>query len=364
MNITISFVRILFFILSIFFITTYTISGPEGYTLPRFIFGIIGGSILGLALIGVDILFRRFNLRSFNIGVLGLFFGYLMGLALTLIFKAILDISAASIHLDPTTLEIIQIVLFLFGIYLGTLLTIRASDELYISIPFVRLATVGQKKRDLVIDPSVLSDARIIDLAGSGILDQHLVIPRFIVKDLHSSAEVGDEMARSKAKRALEVLKKLEAIQGLEIRYNDTDFPDIKDPLAKMVRFARLLDGNILTADISRIQTAAIEGVRFINIHALSNALKPLMQTGEQIRIKIQRYGKEPRQGVGYLEDGTMVVVNGGGAFIGELVDAQVLSVKHTTSGRMIFCNVLDGEEYTHHYDDEDEEEDEDGERR
>lgn len=356
MNITLSFVRILFFILSIFFITTYMISGPDGYTPMNFILGLVGGSLLGSALIGFDILFKRFNLRSFNIGVIGLFFGYLMGLALVMVLNAILDISAASIHLTPTTLEVVKITLFLFGIYLGTLLTIRASDELYISIPFVRLATVGQKKRDLVIDNSVLSDARIIDLAASGLIDQHLIIPRFLVKDLHSAAEVGDEMARSKAKRALEVLKKLEAIPELELRYNETDFHDVKDPIAKMVRFARLLDANILTADISRIQTAAIEGVRFINIHALSNALKPLMQTGEQIRIKIQRYGKEPRQGVGYLEDGTMVVVNGGGAFIGELVDAQVLSVKHTTSGRMIFCNVLDGQEYTLYDDDEDEE--------
>ncbi len=360
MNITLTFLRVLFFILSIFFITTYMISGPDGYTGMNLIQGLLGGSALGCVLIGFDILFRRFNLRSFNIGVLGLFFGYLMGLALVLILKAVLDISAASIHLNPTTLETIQISLFLIGIYIGTLLTMKAADELYISIPFVRLATVGQKKRDLVIDISVLSDARIIDLAASGLIDQHLVVPRFIVKDLHSAAEVGDEMARGKAKRALEVLKKLEAIPDLELRYNETDFHDIKDPLAKMVRFARLLDANILTADISRIQTAAIEGVRFINIHALSNSLKPLMQTGEQIRIKIQRYGKEPRQGVGYLEDGTMVVVNGGGAFIGEVVDAQVLSVKHTTSGRMIFCNVLDGEEHTHYGEDDDEDDHDD----
>jgi uncharacterized protein YacL len=357
MNITLAFLRVLFFILSLFFITTYMISGPEGYSSTNLLIGLLGGSILGCALIGFDILFRRFNLRSFNIAVLGLFFGYLMGLALVLILKAILDISAASIHLHATTLETIQITLFLFGIYIGTLLTMRAADELYISIPFVRLATVGQKKRDIVLDISVLSDARIIDLATSGLLDQHLIIPRFLVKDLHTAAEVGDEMARNKAKRALDVLKKLEAVPELELRYNETDFHDIKDPLAKMVRFARLLDANILTADISRIQTASIEGVRFINIHALSNALKPLMQTGEQIRIKIQRYGKEPRQGVGYLDDGTMVVVNGGGAFLGEIVDAQVLSVKHTTSGRMIFCNVLDGEEHTFYDDEEDEDE-------
>ena len=101
---------------------------------------------------------------------------------------------------------------------------------------------------------------------------------------------------------------------------------------------------------------ASIEGIRIINIHSLSNALKPLMQAGEFIKIKMQRYGKEPRQGVGYLDDGTMVVVNGGGNYIGETIDAKVLSVKHTTSGRMIFCNAIDEE----NFDDDEYEDDED----
>jgi uncharacterized protein YacL len=275
-----------------------------------------------------------------------------MGEALILILGGILDISSASIHLDARVLEIIKISLYLFGIYLGTLMALRSSDEFYISVPFVKFTQVAQKKKDLVVDISVLSDARILDLAASGLIDHQLIIPRFLIKDLYAQAEVSDEMMRNKAKRALEVVKKLEAIPELELRYNDTDFPEVKDPLAKMVRFARLLDSNVLTADISRIQMAAIEGVRFVNIHALSNALKPLMQAGEQIKIKIQRYGKEPRQGVGYLEDGTMVVINGGGPFIGEEVEAQVLSVKHTSSGRMIFCNVLHEEGFYHSYED------------
>jgi uncharacterized protein YacL len=113
----------------------------------------------------------------------------------------------------------------------------------------------------------------------------------------------------------------------------------VKDPMTKLIRLARFLDANIITSDINRIQQSSHEGVSIINIHMLSNALKPITQTGEFINIKIQRYGKEPRQGVGYLEDGTMVVVNGGAEYIGETIKAQVLSVKHTTSGRMIFCN-------------------------
>jgi uncharacterized protein YacL len=344
MNLALAFARILFMVLSIFFMTAYMISGPDGYTTANLGWGVLLGVILGCLLIGFDLLFKRFNLRAFNIAIVGLFVGYLMGQALVLILSAVLDISAASVHLKPQVLEVVKIALFLFGIYLGTLMTLRASDELYVSIPFVKFTPTAHKKKDLIVDGSVLSDARIIDMAASGIIDNHLIIPRFLIKELYAAAEGADEMTRRVAKRALEVAKKLEGMEELELRYNDTDFPDVKDPMSKMVRLARLIDANILTADISRIQMAAIEGVRVINLHSLSNALKPLMQAGEHIKIKIQRYGKEPRQGVGYLDDGTMVVVNGGGQYIGETIDAQVLSVKHTTSGRMIFCNASDEE--------------------
>jgi uncharacterized protein YacL len=356
MNAALAFTRVLFMVLCIFFMAFYMVSGPAGYSFGNLGIGIILGAVFGTLLIGFDLLFRRFNLRSFNVAVLGLFFGYLMGQALVLIFSAILEISAASIHLAAPVLEIIEIALFLFGIYLGTLMTLRSSDEIYVSIPFVRFTAIAHKKKDLLVDPSLLSDARIIDLAASGLLDCHLVIPRFAVKDLYASAEATDEHTKMKAKRSLEAIKKLEGMGELELRYNDTDFPEVKDHFSKMIRLARLLDANILTADLSQIQIPSIEGLRFINIHDLSKALKPLMQMGEHIKIKIQRFGKEPRQGVGYLEDGTMVVVNGGGEFIGETVDAQVLSVKHTTSGRMIFCNALAEKGFTHHLDEEEEE--------
>ncbi|MBI3508281.1 MAG: TRAM domain-containing protein [Chlamydiia bacterium] len=333
------------------------VSGPGGYTHTNLLAGVSLGLLVGLALIGFDLLFKRFNLRAFNIAIVGLFFGYLMGQALVLILSSILDLSTASIHLAPKSLEILKIVLFLFGIYLGTLMSLRAADEFYVSIPFVKFSMEAHKKKDLLLDGSVLADARILDVAALGLLDHQLILPRFLVKDLYAQAEVTDEIVRSRAKRSLDVLKKLEALSGLELRYNDTDFPEVRDSMGKIVRLARLIDANILTADINRIQIPSLEGVRIINLHALSNALKPLMQAGEQIRIKIQRYGKEPRQGVGYLEDGTMVVVNGGGQYIGEMIEVQVLSVKHTSSGRMIFCNALDEEKYSHTPDYEDEEE-------
>lgn len=364
MNLALAFTRILFTILCIFFMTTYMVSSPTGGMTGNVLIGISLGVALSVLLIGFDMLFRRFNLRSFNIAVVGLFLGYLMGQALVIIFDAILEISSISITLTPQTLEVIKLALFLFGIYLGTIMTLRSSDELYVSIPFVKFAPSAQKKKDLLIDSSVLSDVRIIDLCTTGIFDFHLVIPRFIIKELYAQVETGDETTKGKAKRCLETVKKLELMQTLGVRYHDTDFPEVKDITSKLIRLSRLLDCNILTADISRVQMASIEGIRIINIHSLSNALKPLTQTGEFIRIKVQRYGKEPRQGVGYLEDGTMVVINGGGKFIGEIIDAQVLSVKHTSSGRMIFCNALEepGEgEFSDYYEEDDDYEDDEG---
>ena len=344
MHLSLAFLRILFFIICIFFMTTYMSAVATGSLPEKIVLGFLYGGALGGLLIGFDLLFRRFNLRSFNIAIIGLFIGYLMGSALVLIFNAILAISTLDSALSPLVIEMIKISFFLFGTYLGTLMTLRASDELYVSIPFVKFSPTAQKKKDLVLDGACLADARLIDLAATGILDYHLVLPRFLIKELYAQSEIGDDLAKLKAKKSLEVVKKLEEMDSLHLRFSDTDFPDIKDPLGKLIRLARLIDANILSADVSRIQFSSLEGIKVINLHSLSNALKPLTQTGEYLKIKIQRYGKEPRQGVGYLEDGTMVVVNGGGGHLGEFVDAQVLSVKHTSSGRMIFCNLCSDE--------------------
>lgn len=339
MNISLAFIRVFFTLLSMIFVTIYAAHTYQN--LFGTLVGLLIGFVFGLFLIALDIFFKKFNLRSFNISLIGLFFGYLMGEALVLILQAIIKISSVGSFAEGTPLtEIIEIGLFLFGIYLGLVLTLRASDELYVSIPFVKFTPLKQKKKDLIIDTSALADTRIIDLSLSGLLDQHIVIPRFVVRDLYAMNESSDENLKAKARRCLDSLKKLEEYSQLGVRYNDTDFPEVKEIHAKLIRLARLIDANIITADISRVETASIEGIKIINLHSLSNALKPLTQTGEIIYIKVQRLGKEQNQGVGYLEDGTMVVVNGGGDYVGQTIEVNVLSVKHTSSGRMIFCNV------------------------
>jgi uncharacterized protein YacL len=311
-----------------------------GFNSLNILMGIGLGSVFASIIMGIDFFFKRFNLRAFNIAMLGLFIGYLMGEALFLIVDSVVNLS--SIALEPAAKTLIKASVFLFTAYLGMCMTARAADEIYVSIPFIKFKPINHKKKDLLIDGSLLQDSRILDLASSGLLDNHLILPRFTLKDLYNSTENGNEIVNSKARRSLEVFKKLENMQHLDLRYIDTDFHDIQEPMSKLVRLARSLDANIITSDINRIQQSTIEGVSVININTLANALKPITQAGEYINIKIQHPGKGTRQGVGYLDDGTMVVINGGADNIGETIKAQVLSVKHTTSGRMIFCNSTD----------------------
>ena len=342
MKSSIAFARIFYTILSIFFMTTYFVLTSPEQQLTTFnaTQGGIFGACFGLFLIAFDTVFRKFTLRSFNLMALGLLFGYVMGQAVSFIFGHMITI--ANPQIPEATAQLIHTSIFLFTTYLGVTMTARAAEEIVVSLPFIHLTPRADKKKDILLDGSILHDVRIIDLVNSGLLDSHLILPRATINELYAQLDNPEEAIKNRARRALDTLKKIEGAPDLHLRFDDTDYAEGGDPMDALVRLARLLDANILTADINRIQMSVIEGVRIINIHNLANSLKPIMQTGEAIDIKIQRYGKESLQGVGYLEDGTMVVVNGGGYYIGQTIKGQVLSVKHTASGRMIFCNAVE----------------------
>lgn len=336
LSLSLPFVRYLMVLLSLVLSNAYFVS-ITGWQLSSALWGCCSGILFAGLLIAAEKLWHRCNLRTFNLLVVGLLLGVLLGHGITSLIDAIL----APAQLEAQSLGFAHLAIYLFSTYIAVTLVMRASEELYLSIPFVRLKSSTMQHKDIVLDASVLADSRIIDLASSGLLDQRLVVARFLLKEFHDQCDVADENIKNKARRSLEVIKKLEAMPSLGLRYSETDFPEIKDSHSKLVRLARFLDSHLITADINRVQQSSFDGVRIINIHVLSNSLKPLMQSGEILEIKINRTGKEPRQGVGYLEDGTMVVVNGGGDFIGEVIKAQVLSVKHTSSGRMIFSNAM-----------------------
>lgn len=332
--------RVLFLILSMLLMTLYMTSSPEPLALTHVAIGLGFGALLFGLFLSSEALLKRIQLRSFNALIIGLFIGLLFGKAITSIFETFLEISALSSAFSTGTLSLIKASFFLWGAYTGTRLTYKASENFCLEIPFIKFLVSSEKKRLFVIDPSALYDSRIVDLCTTGLFDHCLVIPGFITKELHALAEVGDDLIKQKAKKALETLKKLESTPGIEITFHPSDFPDLKESSEKTIRLATLLQASILTSEISKVQTA--DKIKIININALSTALKPVMQAGESIKIRVQRIGKEPKQGVGYLDDGTMVVINGGGSYLSQTVGAKVLSVKHTVSGRMIFCNLLD----------------------
>ena len=344
MKISSAFLRVFFVILSIFFMTAFMATLPSGSLGLNIFIGIGVGLLFSALLLSMETLFKRYHLKAFNTAILGLFVGALMGRALVVLFHGLLDLSHLQMALQPQTVELVQVALYLLGTYLGATLTLHFSHEILISIPFLKLSSSSTKKNDLLIDTSALSDSRILDLASTGLVDHTLVIPRFLMKQLLMEAESGDENIASRAKRSLDTVRKLEALSELGLRFEETLTPQAHEPFAQLISLARTVDANILTADMTQAKIPSVEGIKIINLNSLSNALKPLMEAGESLKIKIQRFGKEHNQGVGYLEDSTMVVVNGGGDYIGECIDVQVLSVKHTSSGRMIFCNTLDEE--------------------
>lgn len=341
MNLSISFIRIFFLLIAMFFFGVFAnaLAPDQGIAFTGA--GILAGALFAGLLIGLDSLFKHFNLRSLIIISFGLFWGYVMSQAILFTFGLLLD--SAQISMNPPVLSFLKTCIILFSAYFGMALTARAAEEYSLTLPFINLKGAKSKRRDVLLDASILSDPRLIDLMNSGLLDQQLLLPKFAIKELQFLAENGDEAVKAKARKSLDALKKLEAFKDINLRLVENDVPEIKDPHSKLTSLARQLDANILTAEINKIQQSELDdGLKVININFLSHALKPITTAGEQILIKIQRFGKEPRQGIGYLDDGTMVVVNGGAEFIGETIKAIVLSVKSTTSGRMIFCNALD----------------------
>lgn len=334
-----SFLRVLLALLSIMLCTLYSWMFLATNTVATtFLLGIAGGLTITLLCIGLENLCRSHHLHKLLVALLGIALG-------SIIASSIIGVVSLTFgDLPDSTTTPLRGIIALFSIVLSFLFIQRSSDEFAVSIPFLRFKPLTEKSKEIIIDGSILQDSRLIDLSNSGILDRRLILPRFVLKDLQQQLDSQDETIRYRAKKSLETAKRLESNADLQLNIVDTDFPETHEQQTKLIRLAKYLGANLFTADINRVQQAQYDGLRVINIHSLSNALKPLTQNGETISIKIQRYGKEPLQGVGYLDDGTMVVVNGASKDLDKTIRAQVLSVKHTSSGRMIFCNAVEEE--------------------
>jgi uncharacterized protein YacL len=200
----------------------------------------------------------------------------------------------------------------------------------------------GPERRYKILDTSVIIDGRIADVCETGFIDGTLVIPQFVLKELQLVADSGDSLKRNRGRRGLDILQKIQKMAGVEVTISDVDFPDIREVDLKLIELARSLQGKIVTNDFNLNKVAQLRGVEVLNVNELANSLKPVVLPGELMKVFIIKEGKEYNQGVAYLDDGTMVVVDNARKMISKTIDIVVTSVLQTTAGKMIFGRYIE----------------------
>lgn len=323
---TLLFIRLLFLAASM--LIGYQIAGSPEAALT----GVAIGGLAGVLVIFSEIGMRRISVRGLSSAVFGLFLGLIMS-------KLLADILAL-LGVEQGVLSPVRSVITLVLCYLSMSIAMRGKDEFNIIIPYVRLSRQDQVESMVVVDTSVIIDGRIIDICKSRFIEGRLVVPRFVLKELQLISDSADPIKRQRGRRGLEVLNTIQKELGVPVVIHEEDFPEIKEVDAKLVKLAKLLEAKIFTVDFNLNRVAAIQGVKVLNINELANALKPVVFSGEAMEIKLLKEGKEYNQAVGYLDDGTMVVVEDARKLIGQTVKAVVSSVLQTQAGRMIFTKV------------------------
>ncbi|MFP5380436.1 MAG: PIN/TRAM domain-containing protein, partial [Vicinamibacteria bacterium] len=226
--------------------------------------------------------------------------------------------------------------------YLGLVVGGRRGEWLEPARLISLFRATGAERRYKILDTSVIIDGRIADICETCFIDGTLVIPQFVLKELQLVADSGDSMKRNRGRRGLDILQKIQKMSGVEVIINDVDFPEVREVDLKLIELARTLNGKIVTNDFNLNKVAQLRGVQVLNINELANALKPVVLPGEIMRVFILKEGKEYNQGVAYLDDGTMVVVDNARKMIGKTIDVVVTSVLQTTAGKMIFGRFIE----------------------
>ena len=294
-------------------------------------YGVLIGFGLGGLLIAIDEMLKGFSLRAFSAATFGLVLGTMIAWMVdhSQIFRFV-D--------DERTLWLVRLGMFLAFSYIGMILAMRSNKEDFtLIIPYIRFAPQTKPDTLLLLDTSVIIDGRIADLLEAGYLEGVIVVPRFVLKELQLVADSSDPIRRARGRRGLEMLSRIQRTPGNQVKIHEADVPEETEVDAKLVRLAKLLDAKLFTNDYNLGKIAELQSVRHLSIHELANALKPVILPGESFVLKIVREGKDKGQGVGYLNDGTMVVVNQGQRLVGQQVEVQVLSLLQTATGVIVF---------------------------
>src|SRR2546426_4964356 len=288
----------------------------------------------GWLMIAVDEMLKGFSLRAFSATTFGLLLGTVVAL--------LIDRSGLFEYVEePATRWLIRLGLFLSFGYIGIVLAMRSNKEDFsLIIPYVRFAKQNKPDNLLLLDTSVVIDGRIADLIEANFLEGLIVLPRFVLKELQQIADSNDPIKRARGRRGLEMLNRILRNPRNEVRIHDGDFPEEKEVDAKLVRLARNLGAKLFTNDYNLGKIAELQSVSYVNIHELARAMKPAILPGETFNLKIAREGKDKGQGIGYLNDGTMVVVNNAQHFVGQQIEIQVQSLVQTGAGVLVFADV------------------------
>ena len=288
------------------------------------------GALLGVAIVMFEWRLRRMSLKR----LIGAAIGSVLGIAGAYLFALVIRNSISPGH----TQSFLMLMVMLLMAYVGLVVGANKGDLL-------NLAALGgifggekqSKKSYKILDTSVIIDGRIADIAETGFLDGILVIPQFVLRELQLVADSADSLKRNRGRRGLDILQRLQKVASLNIQIVEDDFPTVREVDMKLIELAKVYEGKIVTNDFNLNKVAQLQGVEVLNINELANALKPIVLPGETMKVFVLKEGKEYNQGVAYLDDGTMVVVDNARKMIGKNVDISVTSVLQTTAGKMIF---------------------------
>jgi uncharacterized protein YacL len=293
--------------------------------------GLASGALIGVSCVLLEWAFARRFIAVISTLMFGLIVGFVIAYFITTALNLVMPVepSPAKTYRD-------------FGImfvtcFMAVLAILHTKDDFKFVIPFVELKRERGYGRPLVLDTSVIIDGRIADIVQTHIIDAPIIVPRFVLNELQAVADSSDRLKRNRGRRGLDVLNRMRERAGARIEVQDITLEHMEDVDQKLIRVAKLLDGRLVTNDFNLNKVATVQGVSVVNINELANALRSAVVQGERLRVRIVRTGDAAGQGVGYLEDGTMVVAEECAGRIGQEVDLTVTNVLQTNAGRLVF---------------------------
>lgn len=293
--------------------------------------GVAVGAVVGAAIVIIEMMIEEVNLLTMISGVLGTSGGIIVA---KLVDYTVLQIGNEALYTVWDKYSILRY--FAFGV-LGMIIAVRKSPELD-DLDKDILKMGKRRGADMkVLDTSAIIDGRVIDISETKFLSGTLIVPRFVLQELHHLSDSPDSLKRARGRRGLDILARLQENPDIPVKILDKDPIDVAEVDGKVVRLAKDLGAKVITTDFNLNKIAALEGVACLNVNDLGTALKPVVLPGEAMALFVMKEGKEREQGVGYLDDGTMVVIEDGRRYIGKRVEVGVTSILQTSAGRMVF---------------------------